>query len=156
MVGWNGMSFHSTHATSQALQPMQVVVSMSLQSVAWRCMPLPGTSPGWPEIFWICSILRSLISGLLCFLELHEEALEFGCESVGIDDRRCQFVHRGLCGLACVFGNTAETPVNRDADLERFFAVDHHRLDAPGDHGFGDIIGARARDLDALAAANAH
>ena len=50
MVGWNGMSFHSTQATSQALQPMQVVVSISLQSFSWRCVPSPGTGPGWPEI----------------------------------------------------------------------------------------------------------
>ena len=35
----NGMSFHSTHATSQALQPMQVVVSTSLQTSRSRCTP---------------------------------------------------------------------------------------------------------------------
>jgi hypothetical protein len=36
MVGWNGMSFHSTQATSHALQPMQVVVSINLQTFSWR------------------------------------------------------------------------------------------------------------------------
>ena len=47
----NGMSFHSTQATSQALQPMQVVVSISLQTVNPRWVSSPGTVPAWPEIF---------------------------------------------------------------------------------------------------------
>jgi len=32
-------------ATSQALQPMQVVVSMSLQAVYSRCVSSPGIDP---------------------------------------------------------------------------------------------------------------
>jgi len=43
-------------ATSQALQPMQVVVSISLQTVSSRCVPSPGTLPAWPEIFWMRSV----------------------------------------------------------------------------------------------------
>src|SRR5206468_1244610 len=42
-VSPNGRSFHSMQATSQALQPMQVVVSMSLQTVYSRWVPSPGT-----------------------------------------------------------------------------------------------------------------
>ena len=38
-------------ATSQALQPMQVVVSMSLQTVYSRWVSSPGTLPACPEIF---------------------------------------------------------------------------------------------------------
>src|SRR5207249_8944234 len=50
-VSPNGRSFHSMQATSQALQPMQVVVSMSLHTVYSRCVSSPGTLPAWPEIF---------------------------------------------------------------------------------------------------------
>src|SRR5436190_9259662 len=56
VVCWNGMSFHSTHATSHALQPMHVVTSMYLQTSSCRCTPAPGTLPGWPEICLICSV----------------------------------------------------------------------------------------------------
>src|SRR5256885_7611876 len=45
------MSFHSTHATSHALQPMQVVVSTSFATVYCRCVSSPGTLPAWPDIF---------------------------------------------------------------------------------------------------------
>jgi hypothetical protein len=44
------MSFHSTHATSHALQPMHVVTSMYLQTSFSRWAPAPGTLPAWPEI----------------------------------------------------------------------------------------------------------
>src|SRR6266852_6147568 len=62
VVGENGKSFHSTHATSHALQPMQVVVSTSLQTSRSRCMPWPAEDPEWPEIISACSALRSAIS----------------------------------------------------------------------------------------------
>src|SRR5208337_4775313 len=64
VVGVNGMSFHSTQATSQALQPMQVVVSTSLQTSRSRCMPKPGEGLVWPEIITACSVLRSAINQL--------------------------------------------------------------------------------------------
>src|SRR5260370_39860576 len=48
--------FHSRQATSHALQPMQVVVSMSLQTCSARFTPSPGTGPGWPEILTISSV----------------------------------------------------------------------------------------------------
>src|SRR6266446_8607016 len=50
------MSFHSTHATSHALQPMQVVTSMYLQTSSSRCTPSPGAAPVWPELNLICSL----------------------------------------------------------------------------------------------------
>src|SRR5438105_8221428 len=52
VVCWNGYPFHSTHATSHALQPMQVVTSTSLQtpSPSVRLAPLPGDGPACPEI----------------------------------------------------------------------------------------------------------
>src|SRR5919198_6406433 len=56
VVCWNGMSFHSTHATSHALQPMHVVTSMYLQTSSARCTPRPGIGPGCPEIAFICSV----------------------------------------------------------------------------------------------------
>src|SRR5450755_3173579 len=59
VVSENGMSFHSTHATSHALQPMQVVVSTNLQTSRSRCMPRPGEGVVWPEIISVCSALRS-------------------------------------------------------------------------------------------------
>jgi hypothetical protein len=51
VVGENGMLFHSTHATSQALQPMHVVVSINLQTASSRCVSRPGTLPGCALIF---------------------------------------------------------------------------------------------------------
>src|SRR5207245_6764940 len=54
VVCWNGMSFHSTHATSQALQPMHVVTSMYLQTSSSRWTPRPGTVPECPEMALIC------------------------------------------------------------------------------------------------------
>src|SRR6476661_79196 len=56
VVCWNGMSFHSTHATSHALHPMQVVTSMYLQTSSSRCTPRPGTVPECPEMLLICSV----------------------------------------------------------------------------------------------------
>ena len=50
------MSFHSTQATSQALQPMHVVTSMYLQTSSCRCTPAPGVLPEWPEICLIWSV----------------------------------------------------------------------------------------------------
>jgi hypothetical protein len=45
--------FHSRQATSQALQPMHVVVSTNLQTRNSRLNSAPGTEPAWPEILTI-------------------------------------------------------------------------------------------------------
>src|SRR6266404_6060018 len=50
VVSRNGCKFHSTQATSQALQPIHVVTSTNLQTSNARCAPCPGTVPTWPEI----------------------------------------------------------------------------------------------------------
>src|SRR6516162_7280055 len=134
------MSFHSTQATSQALQPMQVVVSISLHTVSCRCIPLPGTGPGWPEICWICNVVRSPIVRLLGFLQLDEEALELRRVSIGIDNRRGQQVHGGLRSSVYVLGNTQEAPVDRYANLIGLLAVHIHSLDSLRDHRLGNIL----------------
>jgi hypothetical protein len=40
---------------------MQVVVSISLQTLSSRCVPAPAIGPGWAEIFWIRNVPRSLM-----------------------------------------------------------------------------------------------
>ena len=67
VVCWNGMSFHSTHATSHALQPMQVVTSMYLQTSSSRCTPRPGMLPGWAEMALICRIPLGIAYALSSF-----------------------------------------------------------------------------------------
>src|SRR5260221_8905630 len=68
-VAENGMSFHSTHATSHALHPMHVVVSISFATVNCRCVSSPGTLPAWPLIFctrsvaWLIAVLPGSCSG---------------------------------------------------------------------------------------------
>src|SRR5271157_2403256 len=98
------MSFHSTQATSHALHPMQVVVSMSLHTLSCRCVPSPATGPGWAEICWIRNVLRSPISSPpLHFLQLHQEPLEFRCVGIRINHSWRQPVRRHLGGPALVF-----------------------------------------------------
>ena len=46
--------------------------------------------------------------------------------------------------------------MNRHADLISLLAVDHHRLDAFGDHGLGDVFAASAGDFHSLAPGNSH
>src|SRR6266404_8193704 len=115
VVCWNGMSFHSTHATSHALHPMQVVTSTYLQTSSSRCTPAPGTVPEWPEICLICRVPV----GTSGPLDLHKEPFELGRVRVGIDHGRRQQIHRRERRPAGVFGDAAIAPVNRDADLVR-------------------------------------
>src|SRR5690349_6475260 len=107
------MPFHSTHATSHALQPMHVVTSTYLQTSSSRCTPTPGTAPEWPDICLICSNPVGT-SGLL---NLHEESFELGRERVRIDHRRRQQVRRRQRRASRVFRDAAIAPVDRDADL---------------------------------------
>src|SRR5579864_8156257 len=112
--------------------------------------------PGWADICLICSVLRSLIClPSLRFLELHQEALEFWRECVGVDGGWRQLIRQRLRRLALVLGNPAETPMNRYPDLEGFLAVDLHRPDAPGDHCLRDVVTANAADLHPVAATDA-
>src|SRR5271157_4619981 len=105
------MLFHSTQATSQALQPMHVVVSTSLHTCRSRCVSWPGMLPAWPEIFWMRSVAW-LIAAPLRLLDLHEESLEFRRVGVGIDHRRRNQIRQRFGGLAFVFGNAAIAPMD--------------------------------------------
>src|SRR6185312_2232005 len=136
-------------ATSQALQPMQVVVSISLATSRSRFKPEPGTVPAWPEIrrtsrlVWVW-----LMAFPLGLLELDQEALELGRVGVGIEDGRRQPVEQRLVVPPFVLGDTAETLMDRNADLVHLLAVDHHRLDAFGDESLGEVVTSGARHLD--------
>src|ERR1700677_3333986 len=86
------MSFHSTHATSHALQPMQVVVSISLQTLSSRCVPSPGTGPAWAEICWIRNVPRSLI-------KLPLKVRTFWYTDRSLEGARLQACRRRFCSL---------------------------------------------------------
>src|SRR5450755_3293047 len=116
------MSFHSTHATSQALHPMQVVVSTNLQTSRSRCIPRPGEGVEWPEISSVCSALRSAIPSpplsqkgapsKLClggsplhFFDLDQKPLELRRKRVRINHRRSQLIRQCLRCFAFILGN---------------------------------------------------
>src|ERR1700741_2232999 len=108
--------------------------------------------PGWADICLICSVLRSLICPpSLCLLELYQEALKLRGECIGIDRCGRQGIGQSLGGLAFVLGNATEAPVNRNANLEFFFAVDLHGTDAARYHRFGDVVTTDAADLHPFA-----
>src|SRR5205823_10596761 len=72
------MSFHSTHATSHALQPMQVVTSMYLQTSSSRWTPAPGTLPEWPEMALIWSVPVAMINFFFMLAGPHPRSLSLG------------------------------------------------------------------------------
>src|SRR5260370_25343493 len=74
--------FHSRQATSQALQPMQVVVSISLQTCSARFTPSPGAGPAWPEILTISSVAW-LIVVAYAFSSLTRKPLNSGVCALG-------------------------------------------------------------------------
>src|SRR5207249_450481 len=118
VVGSNGLLFHSTHATSHALQPMHVVTSMYLQTSSSRDTPRPGIEPEWPEmaLIWrvpvgmfIChegtkarrilctKTLRVFVSSWpkqLRFFYLDHEPLELRRVRIRVDHGWRQQVHR--------------------------------------------------------------
>src|SRR5216684_1222505 len=153
-VSPKGRSFHSIHATSQALHPMHVVVSMSLQAVNPRWASSPGTLPACPDIFWMRSV--AWLIEFLRFLQLHEKALEFRCVSVGIKYRRRQQIHQRPRVLAFVLGDAPITLMNGNADLVDLLSVDHHRLEPLRDHRFCDVLPADAGDFHFFAARESH
>src|SRR5580692_414490 len=154
-------------ATSQALQPMQVVVSMSLQTVNSRWVSSPDTLPAWPEIFWMRSAAWlmdtsaysettrefSASSGLF---HLHEEALEFRSIGIGVDHRRREQIRQRPRVLAFVLGDSPIALMNGEANRIDFLAVDHQRLDSLGDHRFRNVISTDARYFYFFAAGEAH
>src|ERR1700687_1130855 len=116
------MAFHSTHATSHALQPMHVVVSTSLQTVSSRCVPAPGIVPGCPEILCMRSVAW-LMSAPLCLFHFHQKTLELRRVRVRIHDRRRKQVHQRLRRLSFILGDAPVAPVNGNPYLIGLFAV---------------------------------
>src|SRR6266436_2891117 len=149
VVSANVYPFHSRHATSHALQPMQVVVSTSLQTCSARSTPAPGTVPAWPEIFTICSDAWLIP---LCFFDLHKKALELRRECVWIYHSWAKSIGNGSRVPRFVFLNAAVALMNRHANLEYPLAIDHHRLDALGNKCLRDVEASGTRQLHRLAA----
>src|SRR5215210_5659566 len=132
------------HATSQALQPMQVVVSTSFATSSSRLKPAPGTVPGWAEILMI-SRLAWLMMVTSCLFDLHQEALELGRVGIGIENGRRQPVDQRPLVPAFVLGDAAVALVDRNADLVDLLAINQHGLDAARHEGLGNVIAPRAR-----------
>src|SRR6201993_1081583 len=96
-----------------------------------------------------------LMSGLLRFLDLHQETLEFRWVGVGVIVRWRERIRERPGVLAFVLGDSAEALVDLEANLVHLFAINHHGLDALGDHGLGDILAADAGDFYLFAAVDA-
>src|ERR1700674_259014 len=93
-----------------------------------------------------------LMSALLRFLDLHQKALEFRCIRVWIKDRRRKEIRQRPRVLAFVLDDSPVALMDGETDLVDLFAVDHHRLDAFGDHRLRDILTADAGDFYFFAA----
>src|SRR5581483_812362 len=121
-------SFHSTHAASQALHPMHVLVSMYLETTSFVRIPVFD-----PHIVaeerWSSSAC-SLMFDSSRFLELDEERLVLGRPGIRVADRRRQEV----CEWAGVSFVSHETPVKREADVPEILSVDLERRKAARDH----------------------
>src|SRR5712692_2399352 len=90
-----GRSFHSWQATSQALQPIHVLVSIILQTSG--AVRIPAEAVEVAETLLRSSVLPA-IGHPLHLLQLHEEALVFRSERVGVyDSRSHQIGHRAFC-----------------------------------------------------------
>src|SRR5512141_1798429 len=105
-----GRSFHSWQATSQALQPMQVEVSMSFATTWVKRMP-GEAAPA--EAFFISSACVAMASSSLYLFYFHKEALVFRGKRVRIHDRRSDDVGHGTGLLAA----SKEAPVNGESNL---------------------------------------
>src|SRR6267142_3839262 len=88
-----------------------------------------------------------LMSALLRSLDLHQKPLEFRCVSIRIIDRWSKKIRQCPRVLTFVLGNSPEALMDLEANLVDFLAIDHHRLDALGDHRLRDILAADARDF---------
>ena len=130
-----GRSFHSWHATSQALQPMHVEVSTSFVIIGSDARPAPapvaetrrssrvavttlvslcrGAPPPRPVTELRASALGVPASANSHLVQLHEKALVLGRERVRIDDRRRHEVGQRATLLAAA----EEAPVDREPDL---------------------------------------
>src|ERR1039457_5293619 len=119
-VDSGGRSFHSWHATSQALQPMQVDVSMYLATVGTLLMPegLPQTEAEERRISRLCTLMVVAPSRRLRF---EAQRLEPRRRRVRIHGGGRQEI-RERTGMPRVAGRIA--PVKREADLAKLVPVD--------------------------------
>src|SRR5450759_1877636 len=142
-VDSGGRSFHSWHATSQALQPMQVDVSMYLATVGTLLMPegLPQTEAEERRISRLCTLMIVASSRLL---ELDEERLELGRPRVWIH-RGGRQESRQRSGMPGGAGRVA--PVEGEADLPQLLPVDLQRKQPLRDHRDAFDGSARGGDL---------
>src|SRR5215472_10023755 len=134
---------------------MHVVTSISLQTPppSSRLAFSPGAGPECPEIALTSSVpvAMPLSSGLL---NLHQKSFEFRCERIGVDCGGREKIGKSPRRFALVFRDATVAPMNGDADLVSLLAVDHHRLDPPGDERFGNVLAPGARNFDLFTAAN--
>src|ERR1041384_1589533 len=59
-------------------------------------------------------------------LDLHQEPFEFRRVRIRVDDRWREEIRRSQRGASGIFGDAAIAPVDRNADLVRLLAIDHH------------------------------
>src|SRR5512137_433565 len=100
------VSFHSMHATWQALQPMHLEMSISLAtSGVWRWLGEGVVVAERRMMSRDCSAMFHL----LCLLDVDQERLELRGLGIGVSHERSQGV-----GQEAVFGKALESPVDRD------------------------------------------
>src|SRR5208283_2015172 len=123
------VSFHSMHATWQALQPMHFEMSISLAtSGVWRWLGEGVVVAERRVMSRDCSAMIYL----LCLLDVDEKRLELRCLGVCVAHERGQGV-----GQVAALGKALEAPVDRYAHVMDGLAVDLEGLDALGDHRHG-------------------
>src|SRR5712692_1912623 len=148
-VASGGRSFHSWQATSQALQPIHVLVSISLLTMAASRMP--GDTVEVAETLLSSSVFPGMAPLPLRLFQLHEEALVFRSERVGVYDGRRHQIGQG----AFLLPAAEEAPVDGESDLVNRLAGHLHRLDALSDHGLAFNRATRRSHPDFLAVPDA-
>src|SRR5882757_5758112 len=83
-----------------------------------------------------------LMSALLRSLDFHQKALEFRGECIRIIDGWRNKIRKSSGVLTFVLGDSSEALMDLEANLVDLFTIDHHWLDAFGDHRLGDIFAA--------------
>src|SRR5438874_4040678 len=146
-------SFHSMQATWQALQPMHLVVSMSLATVPAYDSRTPGGAVVVAERRTMsrdCRAICELSPAASELLHLDEKRLEFGRLRVAITDHG-----RERVGQEARLGEAREAPVNGNADRMDRLAVGRQRPQALGDYRHGLDEAAIRGDLHAIPGSDA-
>src|SRR5262249_14948864 len=129
-------------ATSQALQPMQVVVSMYFETVGMLRRPerLPRTEAEERRISRFCTLMAA-----------SSNLLDFDLERLVLGRPDVWFEHRGSQEVGeWPDAHPREAPVDGEADLPDVFSVHVQRSEAPGHERLALDRAAGARDLDHL------